>query len=136
MRLLTANNTVLVGGDKVIQLGLYFREFEDGFEKPKPIFYEAEFFGAEIEVDAILSYPWLMKNQVGVFPHHEALAKDWPHFSLLFGWKQANVHRKPKYKPRRGRGRKIWPILAISKGGGLYPPLKFGHVNEFEVKKR
>ncbi len=38
--------------------------------------YDATFWEAEIEVDAILSYNWLLRNKVGVFPHHKALALD------------------------------------------------------------
>ena len=33
------------------------------------------FFDADIQVDAILSYPWLRQQYLGVFPHLEALAK-------------------------------------------------------------
>ena len=45
-------------GDVVVDLGLYFEMVENGFVHPQPIFLNAEFYAAEIEVDAILSYPW------------------------------------------------------------------------------
>jgi hypothetical protein len=47
--------------------------------------FEVEFFEADIEVDAILSYPWMSQHQIGIFPHHRALAKDQPIFTLLYG---------------------------------------------------
>ena len=72
----------------VVDLGLYFEVVENGFVHPQPIFLNAEFYAAEIEVDAILSYPWLKENQMGVFPHHEALARDQPTFALLYSWKR------------------------------------------------
>ena len=63
---------------------------------------------------------------MGVFPHHEALARDQPTFALLYGWKRG---RGRKYKKRRGKrfGKAIWPILAIPGGGGSIPPSRFGH---------
>jgi hypothetical protein len=35
---------------------------------------EADFHDADIQVDAIIGYPWLEANQLGVFPHLRALA--------------------------------------------------------------
>ena len=84
VRLITANNSVLRGGDKVVELGLNFNVVEDGFVQPQPISLKGDFYGAEIELDAILSYPWLRENSVGVFPHRDALARDWPYFGLLY----------------------------------------------------
>ena len=61
---------------------------EDGFLQPHPVFFSGEFYGADIEVDAILSYPWMRENGIGVFPHRDALAKDHPRFCLLYAWKR------------------------------------------------
>ena len=57
VRLITANNTTSEGGSHVVKLGLNFDVVEDGFLQPHPVFFSGEFYGAEIEVDAILSYP-------------------------------------------------------------------------------
>ncbi len=35
----------------------------------------ATFHEADIQVEAILSYPWMEEARVGVFPHLEALAR-------------------------------------------------------------
>ena len=56
LKLITANNTILEGGYHVVKLGLNFNVVEDGFLQPHPVFF-GEFYGADIEVDAILSYP-------------------------------------------------------------------------------
>ena len=45
----------------------------------------AEFYEADIKVDAILSYPWLVQNKIGVLPHRKALVTDLPDFVLLYG---------------------------------------------------
>ena len=127
MRLITAKNSVLKGGDVVVDLGLYFEVVENGYVQPLPIFLNAEFYAAEIEVDDILSYPWLKGNQMGVFPHLEALALDQPNFALLYGWKKGRRKRMDRKRRRKkNRERAIWPILAIP-GGGSISPSKFGH---------
>ena len=126
VKLVTANNTILDGGDEVVQLGLYFNVVEDGFVQPRPIFFEGEFYGAEIEVDAILSYPWLRQNSVGVFPHRDALARDWPFFGLLYGWKEKEVVRPNTKFDKKSNQKRVRPVMAIHVGGGA-PPLKFGH---------
>jgi hypothetical protein len=60
--------------------------------------FDVTFWEAEIEVDAILSHPWLFENKNGFFPHHKALAVDSPRFTLLYG-----ILRK--CRPRRARER-------------------------------
>ena len=44
-------------------------------------------YEADISVDLILSFPWMEKNKIGVFPHHRALVVDEPKLLLLFGEK-------------------------------------------------
>ena len=51
----------------MVELGLNFNVVEDGFVQPQPISFKGDFYGAETELDAILSYPWLHENSVGVF---------------------------------------------------------------------
>ena len=45
----------------------------------------ATFYEAAIQVDAILAYPWMKVNEIGVFPHKRALALDFPELVLLYG---------------------------------------------------
>ena len=45
----------------------------------------AKFYEAAIQVDAILAYPWMRENEIGVFPHKRALALDFPELVLLYG---------------------------------------------------
>ena len=94
LKLITANNSILEGGSLVVDLGLNFVVEEDGFLQPNPVFFSGEFYGANIEVDAILSYPWMRENGIGVFPHRDALAKDHPRFGLLYAWKENQSPRK------------------------------------------
>ena len=49
----------------MVDLGLYFEVVENGFVHPQPIFLNAEFYAAEIEVDAILSYALVKRNPDG-----------------------------------------------------------------------
>ena len=57
----------------------------DGVSLDELLEYDIEFFEADIQVDAILSYPWLFDNRIGLFPHHSALALDSPQLILLYG---------------------------------------------------
>jgi len=61
----------------------------------------------------------------GVFPHHDALAKDWPNFALLFGWKVGDCSSQ-KDKGVECKW-KVRPIMAMPVGAGNVPPTKFGH---------
>ena len=121
VRLITANNTVLKGGDKFVELGLNFSVVEDGFLQPQPISFKGDFYGAEIELDAILSYPWLRENSVGVFLHRDALARDWPYFGLLYAWKEKYSAKSYKELEKRSRRRDVRPVLAVRPRGE--PPL-------------
>ena len=85
VRLVAANNTFLAGGDQTMNFCLCFEVEEYGKTLLEPLNISAEFYSAKIEVGAILSYPWLRENGVGVFPHHNAFAKDFPTFALLHG---------------------------------------------------
>lgn len=103
VRLLAANNQVIEGGDKVVPLSLGFMQFQGGEWKPDLLVLEGIFFQAAIEVDMILSYPWLLENKLGVFPHHNSLALDEPELTLLYGWRGANERNN------RGKKSRFWP---------------------------
>ena len=45
--------------------------------------FEALFHVADIEVDTIISYPWLRSQRIGVFPHLDTLAKLHPEQRVL-----------------------------------------------------
>ena len=110
--LITANNTILEGGSHVVKLGLNFNVVEDGFLQPHPVFFSGEFYGADIEVDAILSYPWMRENGIGVFPHRDALAKDHPRFGLFYAWKENQPPRNILRQRPRNQKRRVRPVLA------------------------
>ena len=57
VRLVTSNSSTLAGGDHTINLGLFFIAVEDGYTLPEPLYMEAEFYSADIEVDAICPTP-------------------------------------------------------------------------------
>ena len=84
-----------------------------------------DFYGAEIEFDAILSYPWLCENLVGVFPIEMRLHGT----GLILGFCtpgkkifQPIVTKPWKNGADGGRCGLSWPYAL----GGA-PPLKFGH---------
>ena len=97
----------------MIELGLNFNVVEDGFVQPQPRGFKGDFYGAEIELDAILSYPWLRENSVGVFPHRDALARDWPYFGLLYAWKEKVSAKSVKALVKKSRRREVRPVLAV-----------------------
>ena len=50
------------------------------------------FFEADINVDAVLSFPWMAKNKIGVFPHLRAMALEKPKFTLRMGAPVRKTH--------------------------------------------
>jgi hypothetical protein len=78
-----------------------FHQFVNGRELPDMLRLEGEFYEADIKVDAILSFPWLLSNHIGIFPHLGALAKDEPQFTLLYAVRKVKKARK---RSRKGRG--------------------------------
>ena len=67
---------------------------EDGFLQPHPVFFSGEFYGADIEVDAILSYPWMRENGLGIFPIGMLWLKTNPFLDYSVHGKKTN-HPKP-----------------------------------------
>eukprot|EP00667_Euglena_gracilis_P032553 EG_transcript_50312 len=96
------------GGNKKVTLGVTFRQKFNGEFLPNLVSCETEFYEASMEVDAILSFPWMSQNHIGVFPHHKALAIDEPYFALLYGWTgERKQKRKRCGKDQRRRVRMI-----------------------------
>ena len=87
----TANGQILAGGKRCTSVKMKL-EKERGQNSPETVEYGVEFYEADIKVDAIISYPWLAKAGLGIFPHHKALAMDNPNLVLLFGTR--GVRRK------------------------------------------
>ena len=85
LNLVTANGQTLGGGERTTDLRVRLRQEVDGVSLDELLEYDIEFFEADIQVDAILSYPWLFDNRIGLFPHHSALALDSPQLILLYG---------------------------------------------------
>ena len=94
VRLVTANNQVLQGGDKTVSLEVTFRQKYAGEFLPNLLACDAEFYQACIDVDAILSFPWLSQYRIGIFPHRKALAIEDPYFAFLYGCKGERSRRK------------------------------------------
>ena len=57
LTLTTANGQRLEGGGRVTNLGLKFRQVEDGYTLPEGLHFDVIFYEADIFVDALLSYP-------------------------------------------------------------------------------
>ena len=115
LTLVAANGGKIDGGERCCKLNFYFRQEVDGENLPYPLSKNAEFYEANIGLDAILSYPWLEENKIGIFPHHGALAVDKPQFTLLFptkknySWPKATemscVETCPQFKSTRVQGK-------------------------------
>ena len=101
--LVTASGQRLPGGDRIVNLGMEFYQLVGGRELEEVARLEGEFYEADIKVDAIISFPWLLHNRIGIFPHLGALAKDEPQFTLLYGDPKGEVRRKKKRKGKRGK---------------------------------
>ena len=93
-----------------ILIGLQAEKMKDGTLSSRN--FAGDFYEAEIDLDLILSYPWLREHALGVFPHLSSLASDQPEFTLLHGWA-----RQKKKGRKEGRGKeRVAP-----------PPARAGH---------
>ena len=77
---------------------------------------DCQFYEADITVDAILAFPWLQANRIGVFPHLKALATMEPEFSTLLGVTQRS--RAVYASPQWGRGYSAYDPTPYDGGGG------------------
>ena len=87
----TANGQPLEGGDRIISVKLQFLCDSNDLAEPETLEFNVDFFEANIQVDAILSFPWMSKARLGIFPHHKALVMDTPDLHFLYGVRE---HRK------------------------------------------
>ena len=94
LRFLTANGQRLGGGGTCIDLTLEFMQMVDGKMLPELLRTNATFYEADIKVDAILSFPWMAQNGIGVFPHLKAMALVKPQLTLLLGVSNRNQGNK------------------------------------------
>ena len=85
LSLRTANGQCMEGGEREVELDLGFRQIARGELLPEPRRLKAIFYEADIRIDAILSFPWLVSNELGVFPHLKTLASTEPDFVMLCG---------------------------------------------------
>lgn len=74
LKLIAANGERMNGGNLAINLNMLFVQEESGIEREELLEIPATFYLAELRVDAILSYPWMQENRLGVFPDLGALA--------------------------------------------------------------
>ena len=127
LNLRTANGQKLDGGEKEICLSLGFRQVIQGEAMPELFWSPAVFYEADIRVDAILSYPWLVRNKIGVFPHLRALALAEPEISLLLGLPKrgGQIRKSSKFAGRRNTNMEGMVKIGV-------PEIKIGHTNIVE----
>ena len=107
LNLVVANGLTLAGGKTCIDTELFFFPNRTGDESSELVCIPANFYEADIQVDAILSFPWMSENKVGIFPHKQALALLEPNSVLLFG-ESAYVPPKSQKIPKQKRPRKVY----------------------------
>jgi hypothetical protein len=85
LKLLTANGSRLSGGERIIETDVAFTQVVNGVRQPTKWWCYAQFYEADIKVDAILSYQWMVDNEIGVLPYRQALVIEQPRLTHLFG---------------------------------------------------
>ena len=90
LKLIAANGQRIEGGDRVVDVHLQFCCERDGKMLEHMIEYPCTFHEAAIRVDAILSFPWLREQELGVFPHKKALVTELP-TSYLYGLRNRDL---------------------------------------------
>ena len=88
------------GGDRTIDTQLQFSAYTSESQALGQIIVRATFYEAAIQVDAILAYPWMRENEIGVFPYKKSICHVYPRFNFAL------------------RSRKSRPILPQDGGGG------------------
>ena len=122
VRLVAANQQVLLGGDKTVSLEVGFSQFKGGRFLQEPLFLGADFYLARLDVDAMLSYPWLLENKIGMFPHRGALALEGPELTLLYGWtRKMEKSKQPRRRGRFGRERRCRMSKRTNLWGRILP---------------
>jgi hypothetical protein len=100
----------------------------DGKFLPDVLRKKVTFFEADIRVDAILSYPWMAQNQIGVFPHLKAMALEKPKLTLLHGV----LHGKKRKLKRSRQGEEgvacKWVQLGMERKVAIETPPMGGEV--------
>ena len=81
-RFLTADGTHMKGGRNVVQPKTSFQK--STWTNPNPTTFETKdlFNEADIQLNGVLSHPWLFENDLGVIPHFEALTDFEPNVAL------------------------------------------------------
>ena len=110
-------------------MDIEFNPYEDGKFLESKLSYEAVCYEADIAIDAILSYPWLAQNKIGVFPHHKALVVDEPRLLLLYGQKE-----KGKTQPQGSR-RQVRQVTRLEACTDLKYPIRLPMVGLQVVRK-
>ena len=103
-----ANGQQLTGGDHIVDISLEFKEKNWAQPRNQKFLLQGEFFTANIDVDLIISYHWLRKNNLGVFPHLEVLAWENPYLHLLKGGREDPTPAYDEYHIDTTPRRKSW----------------------------
>lgn len=98
LRFEAANGEVLAGGSRCTRVKMLMQLEKNEKVQPEKMEYEVEFYEACIKVDAILSFPWLAENKLGIFPHHKTLVMDSPDLHFLYGMRDTRRKRKKAFK--------------------------------------
>ena len=104
LKFVTANGQGLVGGQTCVDLVLEFTQVVDGRVLPDPCRRKASFYEADIRVDAILSFPWMLHNKIGVFPHRHAMALEGSQLTWLYGATVGKLLKKQQQGRNLTRG--------------------------------
>ena len=118
----------------MVDIRLQFSSIEGTKDRPQIYEKKATFYEAEIKVDAIISYPWLLENKLGVIPHRRAVVMEDLEIVLLTGLYYSLPNKEKKWwkispgeggstrcKLREKKGKK--KSAPPSGGGGSDEPL-------------
>ena len=111
-----ANGQYMEGGRRVVDTHLGFRHSVNGELMPSLFWRPGTFYEADIKVDAILSFPWLVEHQIAVVPHLKALAILEPELSFLMG---VSRNPRPVSVVQAGDTRCPWAGEGVPQGGAF-----------------
>ena len=125
----TADGSRMQGGAQEVALRLAFQGGPEGEQGWSVV---ATFHDADIQVDAIIGLPWLKAQQLGVFPHLEALARWEEPRRLLHSFQDTCQRQIKRTRKRANRRQQLWAHVARARAMNMTLP---GTVDEWEKEE-
>jgi hypothetical protein len=126
LALRTADGSKMQGGTQEVVLRLAFNGGPQGGQDWNVV---ATFYEADLQMDAIIGFPWMQAQQLGVFPHLEALARWEEPRMLLRSSQDTNLQHVRQARKKASKELGVWAHVTRARALNMTLP---GVVDEVE----